>query len=219
MSGEAIPATSKSSSSLSGRVSAAAGSSSEAYEALRAQLENAKQEYRGAFERLKTLKPEIEHLQHLVERSKLALIKEFEEWWQAQVELQQQQQLQQEAGESDSRPSTHASTLSTTSASATDSAGAPLPPIGSAASFQRGGGGAASSSSLKTRSSSDTALASERSGRSSARHVITESASASTSGASEVPLTGDPEADADILAFMRARQRVSASAKRTDSKH
>ena len=30
---------------------------------------------------------EIEHLQHLVERSKLALIKEFEQWWQTQVEL------------------------------------------------------------------------------------------------------------------------------------
>lgn len=221
LSGDSISiAASKSGSTLSGR-----GGGSEAYEALRGQLERAKEEYRSAFDRLKTLKPEIEHLQHLVERSKLSLIKEFEQWWQTQIE-QQQREREGEGeggGESESdRPPTHASSVSLAASSySTTDGGAPLPPIGAAtASFQKGGGGGATNSALlKTRSSSDTALGSEHSGRTSTRHLEEpEPEPISTSGASDVPLTGDPEADADILAFMRARQRVSTSAKRTDSK-
>lgn len=37
--------------------------------------------YKSTFERLKGLKTEIDHLQHLLQRSKIKLQKDFEDWW------------------------------------------------------------------------------------------------------------------------------------------
>lgn len=37
--------------------------------------------YKSTFERLKGLKAEIEHLQHLLQRSKIKLQKDFQDWW------------------------------------------------------------------------------------------------------------------------------------------
>ena len=37
--------------------------------------------YKSTFGRLKALKTEIEHLQLLLERAKVKLQKEFQEWW------------------------------------------------------------------------------------------------------------------------------------------
>ena len=37
--------------------------------------------YREAFNDLKSMKTEIEHLQHLLEKSKLQMQKDFELWW------------------------------------------------------------------------------------------------------------------------------------------
>lgn len=45
--------------------------------------------YKAAFGQLKTLKSEIEHLQHYLERSKVQLMKDFELWWAEQMSLQQ----------------------------------------------------------------------------------------------------------------------------------
>lgn len=41
--------------------------------------------YKETFARLKTLKSEIEHLQHYLERSKVQLMKDFELWWAKQM--------------------------------------------------------------------------------------------------------------------------------------
>ena len=41
--------------------------------------------YKDAFTRLRSLKTEIEHLQHLLERSKVKLMKDFELWWAKQA--------------------------------------------------------------------------------------------------------------------------------------
>ena len=41
--------------------------------------------YKDTVNRLKHLKTEIEHLQHLLEKSKMKLMKDFELWWAEQA--------------------------------------------------------------------------------------------------------------------------------------
>ena len=41
--------------------------------------------YKEKFAELRTLKSEIEHLQHFLERSKVKLMKDFELWWAEQM--------------------------------------------------------------------------------------------------------------------------------------
>ena len=41
--------------------------------------------YKDTFNRLRTLKTEIEHLQHLLEKAKVQLMKDFELWWAEQA--------------------------------------------------------------------------------------------------------------------------------------
>ena len=43
--------------------------------------------YKHAFNQLKLLKAEIEHMQYLLEKSKLRMQKDFEMWWAKQSEL------------------------------------------------------------------------------------------------------------------------------------
>lgn len=50
-------------------------------EKLRSQLEEEKRRYKTMFTRLKALKVEIEHLQLLMDKAKVKLQKEFEAWW------------------------------------------------------------------------------------------------------------------------------------------
>ena len=45
--------------------------------------------YKESFSRLRTLKTEIEHLQHLLEKSKVKLMKDFEIWFAEQATLNQ----------------------------------------------------------------------------------------------------------------------------------
>ncbi|XP_027027796.2 kinesin-like protein KIF6 isoform X3 [Tachysurus fulvidraco] len=59
-------------------------------ERLRKQIEEEKKLYKSTFERLKGLKTEIDHIQHLHQRSKIKLQKEFQDWWtQEAASLQQ----------------------------------------------------------------------------------------------------------------------------------
>ncbi|GCC34178.1 hypothetical protein chiPu_0012651 [Chiloscyllium punctatum] len=48
---------------------------------LREKIEDEKKSYKMTFNRLKALKTEIEHLQHLLEKSKMMMQKDFEVWW------------------------------------------------------------------------------------------------------------------------------------------
>uniref|UniRef100_A0A4W4EMC3 Kinesin-like protein n=1 Tax=Electrophorus electricus TaxID=8005 RepID=A0A4W4EMC3_ELEEL len=50
-------------------------------ETLRSQIEEEKKNYKSTFGRLKGLKTEIEHLQHLLQRSKIKLKRDFQDWW------------------------------------------------------------------------------------------------------------------------------------------
>ena len=45
--------------------------------------------YKHAFNRLRSLKTEIEHLQHILEKSKVKLMKDFEMWWAEQTVMAQ----------------------------------------------------------------------------------------------------------------------------------
>ncbi|XP_071495636.1 kinesin-like protein KIF6 [Diadema antillarum] len=48
---------------------------------LRMQMEDEKARYKEVFNHLRSMKTEIEHLQHLLEKSRLQLQKDFEIWW------------------------------------------------------------------------------------------------------------------------------------------
>ena len=52
---------------------------------MRSDLEQQKHNYKENFNKLRTLKTEIEHLQHLLEKSKVKLMKDFEIWWAEQA--------------------------------------------------------------------------------------------------------------------------------------
>ncbi|XP_063774909.1 kinesin-like protein KIF6 isoform X2 [Pseudophryne corroboree] len=132
-----------------------------AEEELRAEMEEDKKRYKAHFSRLKGLKTEIEHLQLLLEKSKVKLQKDFEEWW------------SEEASTLQNRPE---AVMSSTSSSV----------------FQR------------SRSVSDQGDSVISSNRSSLQRPASNQRAADT----PIPLTGDSQTDADILAFVRARQNL-----------
>ena len=51
---------------------------------------------------MKTLKSQIEHAQHLVEKSQVKLQKDFDNWWIEQCEIMEQKQNQREINNSSS---------------------------------------------------------------------------------------------------------------------
>ena len=42
--------------------------------------------YRECFNRLKDMKQEIEHIQHITEKDRLQMLKDFDDWWEQQSE-------------------------------------------------------------------------------------------------------------------------------------
>ena len=52
---------------------------------MRSEMEQQKHNYKENFNQLRTLKTEIEHLQHLLEKAKVKLMKDFEIWWAEQA--------------------------------------------------------------------------------------------------------------------------------------
>ncbi|KAI5618808.1 kinesin-like protein KIF6 [Silurus asotus] len=111
------------------------------------QIEEEKKKYKSTFERLKGLKTEIEHVQHLLQRAKVKLQKDFQDWW-----IQEAARLQQNQCSESTRA------------------------------------GRSKDSSPRMPSS----------------RALSTSGPASTS----IPLTGDQQTDADIMAFIKARQNL-----------
>ncbi|NXE24259.1 KIF6 protein, partial [Ardeotis kori] len=151
-------------------------------EKLRMQIEQEKKSYKTMFNRLKGLKVEIEHLQLLTEKVKMKLQKDFEVWWSEEAI-----NLQQEKPEMVSAPSTvtvypqfikSSQHLSTNSFSDTTRVSCNEDPAGKTNSIT------SSNPTLKTRQE------------------------ASPSSSTSIPLTGDSQVDADILAFIKARQNI-----------
>ncbi|PAA81228.1 hypothetical protein BOX15_Mlig027733g3, partial [Macrostomum lignano] len=154
------------------RLRRALGSESDSSEeaALRADMEQSKAEYRDSFQRLKSLKAEIEHQQHQLEMLKVRLVKDFEAWWAEQ------------------------SSANAAAAAATTAAW-PTPP-GSA-----GGRAVAASSGSRPPSGAGSRPGKQRTG-------------STGDAAAGIQLTGDKETDAEIMAFMRARQNLLKQSQR-----
>ncbi|CAF1404841.1 unnamed protein product [Adineta steineri] len=58
---------------------------------LRSKMEREQTEYRECFNRLKNMKQEIEHIQHVIEKDRLQMLKDFDDWWEQQSEQAEQQ--------------------------------------------------------------------------------------------------------------------------------
>ncbi|NXC02603.1 KIF6 protein, partial [Orthonyx spaldingii] len=149
-------------------------------ENLRKQIEEEKKSYKTVYNRFKGLKVEIEHLQLLMEKVKMKLQKDFEVWWSEEAK-----KLQQEKPEMVTSPNT-----------------ATVYP-----QFIR------PSQHLLTNSFSDTTRDSPYEDPAVKNNSITfgnptlKTRNPPSSSAS-IPLTGDSQADADILAFIKARQNI-----------
>uniref|UniRef100_A0A1I8FZC9 Kinesin-like protein n=1 Tax=Macrostomum lignano TaxID=282301 RepID=A0A1I8FZC9_9PLAT len=150
------------------RLRRALGSESDSSEeaALRADMEQSKAEYRDSFQRLKSLKAEIEHQQHQLEMLKVRLVKDFESLSSANA-----------------------------AAAAATTAAWPTPP-GSA-----GGRAVAASSGSRPPSGAGSRPGKQRTG-------------STGDAAAGIQLTGDKETDAEIMAFMRARQNLLKQSQR-----
>ncbi|KAM6365583.1 kinesin-like protein KIF6 [Alca torda] len=152
-------------------------------EKLRKQIEEEKKSYKTMFNRLKGLKVEIEHLQLLMEKVKMKLQKDFEVWWSDEAI-----NLQQEKPEMISSPNT--TTV--------------YPQF------------VKSSQHLSTNSFSETTRVSPNEDPAGKNNSITSSnptlkmrdGETPPSSSASIPLTGDSQTDADILAFMKARQNI-----------
>ena len=92
-------------------------------EALRIVLSERISQYRGAYQQLKDLKLEIEHLQHLLEQARHRLTRDFEHWY-INVYLATQEPISSEENEMDSashsRPQMPINSLTTLSVGASE---------------------------------------------------------------------------------------------------
>ncbi|XP_078398840.1 kinesin-like protein KIF6 [Cetorhinus maximus] len=150
---------------------------------LREKIEEEKKSYKMTFNRLKALKTEIEHLQHLLEKAKVMMQKDFEVWWSEETtRLQVQQEQLSEA--------IYQSTCKTPSVTPTASQRS----LHSSSSVE-GSSGYMSTDSVARNSVRTCKLSSPE-------------LSLPSSIGSSIPLTGDGQTDADILAFVRARQNL-----------
>ncbi|XP_031958633.1 kinesin-like protein KIF6 isoform X3 [Corvus moneduloides] len=149
-------------------------------ENLRMQIEEEKKSYKIVYSHFKGLKVEIEHLQLLMKKVKMKLQKDFEVWWSEEAK-----KLQQEKPEMVTSPNTTA-----------------VYP-----QFIR------SSLHLSTNSFSDTTRDSPYEDPAVKNNSITFGnptlkTRTPPSSSTSIPLTGDSQADADILAFIKARQNI-----------
>nr|XP_058954931.1 kinesin-like protein KIF6 [Pocillopora verrucosa] len=202
-------------------------------QSLRQAIEEEKAKYKDSFTRLRSLKTEIEHLQHLLEKAKVKMQKDFEIWWAEQAAFNQTPDEVRAAWKtppiSPVRPPSASRRrdldLGDTSNPRDESSRSARPAKFVSklrAEAQLAAMGAVSSSVSRPPvhpSSSDGGLSSwsqsaatataveELSGGHAGRSKSGSTSDASSSSGS-VMLTGDTRADADILAFIKARQNL-----------
>ncbi|XP_072266412.1 kinesin-like protein KIF6 [Pyxicephalus adspersus] len=184
---------------------------------LRGQMEDEKKRYKSLFNRLKSLKTEIEHLQLLLEKAKVKLLKDFEEWWSEEasdlqiipgivdkVLLRTQSRVDKREPLSSLHAVCQHRNIFISSF-----------PHGRAHSLNSLSAKASRSFTLKTPQwsihladvSSDNTRSLVNSTASSLQRPAS-SQRAPRSANTPIPLTGDSQTDADILAFVRARQNL-----------
>ncbi|XP_078590426.1 kinesin-like protein KIF6 isoform X2 [Branchiostoma floridae x Branchiostoma japonicum] len=163
---------------------------------LRQQMEDEKASYKVTFNRLRVLKTEIEHLQHLLEKARLQMQKDFELWWAEQtvnahtpdpgLSHSHQGGSRRRHGSFTDNPTADGDSLK-----ASHSYHGNLDAVGLGHHGDR-----------RQSSHSDSSGSHGRVPRH--REVLEDSRSA----APAIPLTGDARADADIMAFFKARQKI-----------
>ncbi|TRZ17730.1 hypothetical protein HGM15179_009395 [Zosterops borbonicus] len=148
-------------------------------ENLRMQIEDEKKSYETVYSRFKGLRVEIEHLQLLMEKVKMKLQKDFEVWWSEEAK-----KCQQEKPEMVTSPNN-----------------ATVYP-----QFIRSSQHLSPNSSSDSRDSlyEDPAV---KNNSTTFGNPTLKTRTPPNSGTS-IPLTGDSQADADILAFIKARQNI-----------
>ncbi|XP_041704283.1 kinesin-like protein KIF6 isoform X3 [Coregonus clupeaformis] len=159
-------------------------------ENIRTQMDEEKKSYKRTFGRLKTLKMEIEHLQLLLERSKVKLQRDFQDWWsQETARLQQVPESEGMARGQSSIRTNQSSESSSPSHPMTrnfvPSRHIAMPTVPTSLGPPADDSDSASAPSSKLRALSSTELSK-----------------------SFIPLTGDQQTDADILGFIRARHNL-----------
>ncbi|XP_053407299.1 kinesin-like protein KIF6 [Mercenaria mercenaria] len=170
---------------------------------MRHSMETAKIQYKETFNRLRTLKSEIEHLQHLLEKSKVKLMKDFELWWAEQIAISQQEQLGGANGTMKNAWQTPPTT---------QSRGRSSSPISEDVSHRlsklRGSVAGNIAANLRASNSADGRI----------NEPVEQNRSLTRTRSSQSPsgmrLTGDPQADADIMAFVKARQNILQQAQK-----
>uniref|UniRef100_A0A8D2M6F7 Kinesin-like protein n=2 Tax=Zonotrichia albicollis TaxID=44394 RepID=A0A8D2M6F7_ZONAL len=150
-------------------------------ENLRMQIEEEKKSYKAVYSRFKGLKVEIEHLQLLMEKVKMKVQKDFEVWWSEEAK-----KFQEEKPEMVASPNTVNPVY-------------PQP--------------IRSSQHLSPISFADTSRESPNEDPPVKNNSVTSGSPTlktrtPPSSSTSIPLTGDSQADADILAFIKARQNI-----------
>lgn len=173
---------------------------------LREQLDAEKSKYKEAFSQLKLLKTEIEHMQHLLEKAKVKMQKDFELWWAEEAAMLSQSQKEVH--------SNRRTTSLTSQESKNDDRPTERFPLKESVDIR------ASQSSeyvLNTPSQSINDASSHVLGNSTRSSFQSSSGSIMSSGSrpgSNVRLTGDQKTDEDIMAFMKAREELLRKARR-----
>jgi len=160
---------------------------------IRKQIDEWKSKYSKSFQMLKSMKTEIDHLHHILNKSRVQIQNNFEEWWISQQ--QSNQKLTSNRTESNRPPENKPfeSTIDNEKPSS---------------SYKT----ANHYSSSKYNSSSDQVLSSTLnseppiSSQNFQKSTPKSSPSKATYTQNDIPLTGDKDTDADILAFVKARQ-------------
>lgn len=170
---------------------------------MKRRIEDEKNVYKDAFGRLRNLKTEIEHLQHLLEKSKVKLMKDFEIWWAEQGALNQEKQLPYPAGHAKNAWKTPPMSPSLRGQKQINSPGS----LTSILSDQSGSTGV-DPISAPIPGHIRQSLANGNTGIPARGGDANVTKSRSQNKAGNIPLTGDAQADADILAFLKARQQI-----------
>ncbi|XP_030801623.1 kinesin-like protein KIF6 [Camarhynchus parvulus] len=150
-------------------------------ENLRMQIEEEKKSYKTVYSRFKGLKIEIEHLQLLMEKVKMKVQKDFEVWWSEEAKKFQQEKPEMVASPNTVNPV--------------------YPQL------------VRSSQHLSPISFPDTSRDSPTEDSAVKNNSVTSGSPTlktrtPPSSSTSIPLTGDSQADADILAFIKARQNI-----------
>ncbi|XP_067680992.1 kinesin-like protein KIF6 [Haliotis asinina] len=184
----------------------------EVEQSLRDQMESDKAEYKQTFTHLRTMKTEIEHLQHLLEKAKVKLMKDFELWWAEQSANAQDQSIPQSVRGS-VKSAWRTPPLTPLQHNQRNYTQEVISPVHSETSLPR-----PPSSSRERRTVAANISASnfppahgeESSGYTSQGSVSSSHGHKSKSAhhINNIPLTGDSQADADIMAFIKARQNL-----------